>query len=101
MVVNKSCLIITDDFKHLSLLSLQRRRNQHCRLNGVNVDDAVLLQNRKFRLICSILVSNVSLVLTKKTSTHTLCFCPQITKLLGVQSDHAMALTLVLSAIVS
>ena len=48
---------ITDDFKHLRLLSLQRRGNQHCRLNGVAVDDAVLLQNRKFRLIRSILVS--------------------------------------------
>ena len=36
---------------------------------------------------------SVPLVLTKKTSTHTLCFCPQITKLLGVLSDHAMAHT--------
>ena len=36
---------------------------------------------------------SVLLVLTKKTSTHTLCFCPQITKLLGVLSDHAMAHT--------
>ena len=57
MIVNKSYLIITDDFK---LLSLQRRGNQHCRLNGVAVDDAVLLQNRKFRLICSILVLKCS-----------------------------------------
>ena len=46
VIVNKPCLIITDDFKHLRLLSLQRRGNQHCRLNGVAVDDAVLLQNR-------------------------------------------------------
>ena len=36
---------------------------------------------------------SVLLVLTKKTSTHTLWFCPQITKLLGVLSDHAMAHT--------
>ena len=47
MIFNKSCLIITDDFKHLRLLSLQRRGNQHCRLNGVVVDDAVLLQKQK------------------------------------------------------
>ena len=32
------------DYAALSLLSLQRRGNQHCRLNGVAVDDAVLLQ---------------------------------------------------------
>ena len=37
-------------------------------LNGENVDDVVLLQNKKFSLICSILFS------TKKTSTHSLCF---------------------------
>ena len=47
MIVNKSCLIITGDFKHLRLLSLQRRGNQHCRLNGVAVDDEVLLQKQK------------------------------------------------------
>ena len=60
MIVNKSCLSITDDFKHLRLLSLQRRGKQHCRLNGVAVDGAVLLQNREVRLICSILVSKCS-----------------------------------------
>ena len=36
---------------------------------------------------------SIPLVLTKRTRTHILCFCPQITKLLGVLSDHAMAHT--------
>ena len=44
---------------------------------------------------------SVPLVLTKKTSTHTLCFCPQITKLLGVLSDHAMAHTCTVSVALS
>ena len=42
-------------------------------LNGVAVDDGVLLQNRKFHLIFSILISKCS-ARSKKTSTHTLCF---------------------------
>ena len=33
---------------------------------------------------------HVRLVLTKKTSTHTLCFCPWTTKLLGVESGQIM-----------
>ena len=47
MIVNKSCLIITDDFKHLRLLSLQRRGNQHCRLNGVAADDGGFVAKQK------------------------------------------------------
>ena len=40
-------------------------------LNGVAVDDAVLLQNRKFHQTAQFWSQNVPLVQTKITSTHT------------------------------
>ena len=44
-------------------------------LNGVAVDDVVLLQNRRFHQTSAQFWSqNVPLALTKKTSTHTLCY---------------------------
>ena len=48
-------------------------------------------KTENFAKYAQIWFQSVQLVLTKKTSTHTLCFCPQITELLGVESDTAMA----------
>ena len=50
-------------------------------------------KTENFALSAQSWFQSVPLVLTKKMSTHTLCFCPQITKLLEVLSDHAMAPT--------
>ena len=48
-------------------------------------------KTENFAKYAQIWFQSIQLVLTKKTSTHTLCFCPQIKKLLGVESDTAMA----------
>ena len=50
-------IVVFPDHTHLLFLKYFK---QHY-LNGVAVDDAVLLQNRKFRLVCSILASKCSI----------------------------------------
>ena len=77
----KNCFITPLIWWHIKQLSL----------SGVAGDDAVLLQNRKVHKICSILSQSVPLVLTKKMSTHTLCFWPQTTKVFEFKvAKHAL-----------